>query len=111
VTGAVIGSADNHFFFARLMRDSTQILVPDSLGNRIPGHFGHGTFQGGTYMSFTSPIHALDSPASTSLLTYKIQVRAYAGNVFVNQTARDEDNVAGYDPRGCSSITVMEIAA
>ena len=110
VTGAVVGSAVSHYFCARLMRDNTQILVPDSIGNRIPSNFGSSTYQGGNYMSFTNPIHALDSPASTSLLTYKIQIRAYTGGVYVNKTPRDENNAAGYDPRGCSSITVMEIA-
>lgn len=110
ITGSVVGGADNHFFLARLMRDSTQILVPASVGNRIPANFGHATHQGGSYTSSTNPIHALDSPSSTSLLTYKIQIQAYAGSVCVNKTMRDENNAAGYDPRGCSSITVMEIA-
>ena len=110
VTGALVCSAQNHFVYARLMRDSTQVVIPTSVGNRTLANFGFGTYQASTYMPQTIPIHALDSPSSTSQLTYKIQIHAYSGNVHVNITERD-NNGAGYDMRGCSTICVMEIGA
>ena len=109
VTGALVGSTDSTFFFVRLMRDSTQVLIPDSTGNRTTANFGFATHNPSTYIMQTVPIHALDSPSSTSALTYKIQIECYSGTSYVNRTSRDSDNVAGYDPRGVSTITVAEI--
>jgi len=109
ITGALIGSATYHFFFARLMRDSTQVLVPDSTGNRSTANFGFATQVASNYMPQTNTIHALDSPSSTSALTYKIQIEAASGTSYVNRTDRDTDNTGGYDMRGVSTITAIEI--
>ena len=109
VTGALVCSASVHFVFARLMRDGTQVLVPDSTGNRSTANFGFSTYQASTYMNGTLPIHALDSPSSTSALTYKIQIEAASGTSYVNRTDRDTDNTGGYDMRGVSTITAIEI--
>lgn len=52
----------------------------------------------------------LDSPASASTQTYKMQVRAEVGNVTVGYAAgADSDN--NQYPRFASTITVMEISA
>jgi len=107
VTGALVGSATSHFFFARLMRDGTQILVNDSVGSRSAANFGFATYQASNYMPHTMPIHALDSPNSTSALTYKIQIECWSGTSYINRTGRDTDSV--YDMRGASTITVAEI--
>ena len=61
-------------------------------------------------MPSSLPIHALDSPSSTSELTYKIQIETFAGTGFVNITERDSNDSRGFDMRGVSTITVMEIA-
>ena len=53
----------------------------------------------------------LDSPATTSATTYKIQGTlgsTYNGTFYLNRTKNDSDN--DYGARGVSSITVMEIA-
>lgn len=111
VTGALVCSATNHWIFARLMRDSTQVLIPAGpLGNRTTANFGFGESHTGNYMPFTLPIHALDSPSSTSQLTYKIQIEVHSGTGYVNKTGRDGDDATGYDMRGVSTITVTEIA-
>ena len=50
----------------------------------------------------------LDSPATTSATTYKVQFTANGANTaYINRTAAD-GNTAGY-ARGVSTITVMEI--
>ena len=55
----------------------------------------------------------IDSPATTSATTYKIQSNIeYSGSTtnYINRTG-DDANVIGYDPRVCSAITVTEILA
>jgi len=98
----------------RVLRDSTQINAPDAAGsNQLLANSVQTTASGNTYMLLTVPITVLDSPSSTSALTYKAQyaVTAASGSTaWVNRTNRDENNSNGYDPRGSSSITVLEIA-
>jgi hypothetical protein len=52
----------------------------------------------------------LDSPATTSSTTYKLQIVGSSATWYLNRSASDRDT-ANYDPRTASSITVMEIAA
>lgn len=50
----------------------------------------------------------LDSPATTSATTYKLQIKSnIAGTIYVNRTATDTDNVAF--GRGTSSLTIFEV--
>jgi len=50
----------------------------------------------------------LDSPATTSATTYKLQIKTnIAGTIYVNRTQTDTDNVAF--GRGTSSLTIMEV--
>jgi len=58
-----------------------------------------------SYKIITYPIMFLDSPATTSALTYKIQMNAYNATSYIN--VRTNDNYYG----STSGITVMEIAA
>lgn len=93
--------------FMRLVRGSTVIGVGDASSNRIqatsPLPFVN------QYSAVSSSFTFLDSPSSTSSLTYKLQVRDENGYaVYVNRSQMDTDNVAG--GRYISTITVMEIA-
>lgn len=58
-----------------------------------------------------SGVH-LDSPATTSVLTYKVQAAAYAGQtLFINRSNAWANSAAnGYDAVPVSTLTVMEIA-
>ena len=50
----------------------------------------------------------LDSPNSTSAITYKVQVQAQgAGTAYINRTQTDTNSLSF--ARGSSTITVMEI--
>jgi hypothetical protein len=91
---------------ARLMRDSTAIAVGAAAGSRTPATFG---LDANSYGDSPSVI-TLDSPNTTSSLTYKMQVRRNGGSgtIFVNRTKDDSDS-SGIE-RFASSITVMEIA-
>ena len=57
---------------------------------------------------FTGPINYVDSPATTSALTYKIQVlQSYNGyNILINRSVE-----TGWQSNDSSSITVLEIQA
>jgi hypothetical protein len=93
-----------------LKRDSTLIAVGDTAGNRVRSSGGivgtsgvWGTNQG---------IHTLDSPNTTSAVTYKVFLRQQLGStatLYCNRSDDDTDatNVARY----ASAITVMEISA
>ena len=92
----------------RLLRDSTAIMVGASAGNRLQGSLGfssaHADLINTTHISF------LDSPSTTSAITYKWQgiVNAGTGELYVN--ASENDNNASNQLRWASTITAMEIA-
>ena len=88
------------------LRDSTIINPATSLSNSSGGNIVGNFLDRETQHA---GIILVDSPGSTSSLTYKIQWRTTAGTVYLNRSGRDSDNV-NYDGRSTSSITVMEIA-
>lgn len=98
----------------RLVRDSTAIDIGDAAGSRprVSGIFYSGDTSVGTQASIgAASNNFLDSPATTSALTYKIQMLSASGSItmYVNRTSSDRDTTT-YDARTASSITVMEIA-
>ena len=95
----------------RMIRDSTDIYSADAASSRPISSGGtNADFTNGGYTNTNIHKTYLDSPSSTSQLTYKIQWRTgYSGTVYLNRTHNDRDN-ANYDARTASSITVMEVA-
>ena len=101
------GSYHAHIF---LVRGSTKIFLGDAEGSRtrasnfvISGNDGNG----GIYYY---PVHGefLDSPATTSATTYKIQLLGQNNTMYVNRTQYDSD-ATGVN-RIVSQITVKEVA-
>jgi hypothetical protein len=92
----------------RLMRDSTAVGIGDTAGSRTRTSGGalYGNY--GVTLSGDAIMY-LDSPATTSATTYKIQIMVYGSTAYVNRSQVDSDSYVYY--RGMSSITVMEIAA
>ena len=93
-----------------LMRDTTAIGIGDAASNRERCSFN--TFEGGAEETYACYPHAftwLDSPSSTSAITYSWKWRITGVTIYLN---RSEDNTdhANY-PRTASSITVMEVLA
>lgn len=93
-----------------LMRDTTAIGIGDAAGSRERVSFN--TIEGGANESYGCYPHAftwLDSPSSTSAITYSWKWRITGATIYLN---RSEDNTdhANY-PRTASSITVMEVLA
>ena len=92
-----------------LVRDSTEIFRANAGGSRqrftATGMYGIDESQ---YSGGTGTAVFLDSPSSTSSLTYKVQVKIRATTLYVGRTVYDTDNDNA--SRHASSITVMEIA-
>jgi hypothetical protein len=105
VLAQIYGSSDfASGLYVNLVRNSTNLNVSTAgsgVGNSTVGSY----FASGALWS-TFPIMFLDSPATTSSTTYKIQLfNSGSGTLAVNRRA--DDAVVG----GSSTITVMEIAA
>ena len=91
----------------RLMRDSTAINVGAASGSRTPATISYNSF--GVDDGYPANVVFLDSPATTSATTYKMQTLALIGDtMFVNRNSTDTDSSTFF--RGTATITVMEIA-
>lgn len=111
--GCTMGSGADALVYYQLYRDSTAIGIGDAAGSR-PRTTGGAVYASSTDMFYGSipiSIHYLDSPATTSTLTYSLKVGsgATSNTVYFNRTGSDRDT-SNYDGRSGSSITVMEIA-
>jgi hypothetical protein len=93
-------------FQARVVRDSTPIGIGDTLGSRSRSTVG-GQRTNDPANPLTQSIQFLDSPSSTSLLTYKIQVFNQGGTLYVNRSGDSSDDATR--SATISNITVMEI--
>jgi hypothetical protein len=87
-----------------IVRDSTQIAVNTALTYDFTGQLSIRSLGASTAVTLNHATNFLDSPATVSAITYKIQVRAEAGTLYIN---RDGDNGNG----SVSTLTLMEISA
>jgi len=97
--------------YAILLRDSTQILDAATGGTSVfAGGYGGGGSDGESYFGVVPKTNTLlDSPNTTSSVTYKIQARTYnaAHTTYINRSVYDAGQ---YNVRNVSTITLMEIA-
>jgi hypothetical protein len=102
-----IGPGTDEVVGIALLRGSTVIGAGATAGNRIL------TSTAAIYPNDRGAPQAfcfLDSPATTSSTTYKLQIYVNGGNtVYVNRSSTDTDSTTY--ARTASTITVMEIAA
>ena len=95
--------------YAVILRDSTEIGVGATAGDRTSGSFGEFYSGDGTRLDSTSA-SVLDSPSSVSAITYSVSCLTTTSSVFyVNRSTTDTDS-ATYS-RSASTITVMEVLA
>jgi hypothetical protein len=99
--------AVNYNLIGRLMRGSTPISIGDAAGSRPQASFEH--FKINDEQMHLVNLHFLDSPATTSSTTYKMQIKSGVA-AYVNRLEIDRDT-SNFDARTASTITVMEIAA
>jgi hypothetical protein len=102
-TGA--GTNGTNIAYLQLVRDSTAIALGDAAGVRAVATSGFGASSANN--QYNSPMSFLDSPATTSATTYKVQMRVHGGTGFLNRSQTDSDST-NYG-RYSSTITVMEV--
>jgi hypothetical protein len=108
MTQTNVAVASGYNVHLRMMRDSTPINVGDAAGTR-PQSSWQGFHNTGEEFDTVSLIF-LDSPNTTSSITYKVQIKAGV-ECRINRTIVDRDfGGFTYDARVASTITVMEIA-
>ena len=90
----------------RLARDGTGILVGDAAGSRTSASSGPHD-DGDTKAAFV----ILDSPATTSAVTYTFQARGATGNATIYFNRSKTDTNAAEFIRSASTIIVQEIPA
>jgi hypothetical protein len=92
---------------------TTQLSLADTAGSRSRGSFAGSAYRGNAsnylLMLWHQSLTYLDSPATTSAITYGVQVSSISTGTYINRTGTDSDSADMY--RGVSYITVMEIAA
>jgi len=105
----------NTFYVGRiaLLRNGTEIGKADAAGSRPLDflYYSNSTNSAADGQWVRESMDYLDSPATTSAITYAVQVASYtnsAGVTFINRGADDNDNIN--HTRSASSIIVMEIA-
>ena len=99
----------------RLYRNGTFIGGGTPEGSRTAAtwyHNAYSTYTGTmTYTCIRAGGMYLDSPASTSALTYTIGIKDYASNTAYVNRSNQYQNTSDYDHNGISTITLMEISA
>ena len=96
---------------ASLFRGTTDLSVPSSPGNRVPGMtvVSHGGLTRADRVQPVQTMTFLDSPSTTDATTYSIRVAlAGTGTVYVNREGSDADT--SERTRTVSTITLIEVA-
>tara|TARA_B100000424_G_scaffold218139_1_gene176416 strand:+ start:410 stop:928 length:519 start_codon:yes stop_codon:yes gene_type:complete len=103
------GNTNGSKGYGRLMRGSTAIAVGDADGSKVQATFDMNN-AGASNRGFSYVGQILDSPATTSATTYKLQVRHEngSGNININRINSNDDNAV--NGRYSSTITVMEVS-
>jgi hypothetical protein len=100
------GAGYGHFRFSG---GNTSSYVGASPGSRIPGVFGGAVSANANGALLASSMSYLDSPNTTSSVTYGVEVRqAFNGSVVINAASQDDNDSSR--SRGASSITLIEVA-
>ena len=108
--GAVSVTSTIYSAVFRISRGGTAVGIADAASNRVRAGFkvvginvDHAIPAGFTF---------LDSPASTSSITYALQIQMQnSGTGCINRSGSDPDTSDAYAARTASTITLMEVAA
>jgi hypothetical protein len=103
------GAASGGSWHGQMQRNGTAIGVGDAAGSRRQDSFGSVDTNGNDF-TLGSPFIFLDSPATTSAVTYQVYINAGdgSGTMYVNRSSVDSNDNNG--ARTSSSIVLMEIA-
>ena len=103
ITLGSISSAAGISVGFRLLRDST--AVGNAADTTLQSGFTN-IYDGGDASLFSASHNFLDSPATTSAITYKLQWRNSSGTTYLNRYTGSSDSY-----NGSSTITAMEVSA
>ena len=101
----------------KLYRDSTQIAInSDASGDQAKVWFSCNSTEGNNsgFQQNNASGSFMDSPSSTSAITYKIQAgNTYDSNyyTYINRPSYGSTDNYAYNHKGVSTLTVMEISA
>ena len=109
IANPVLSGGDVSNVTSQLWRDSTAIILGDTSGSKNRASSGW-LYVYSQYQGTAVPVVYLDSPSSTSSITYKIVYKTSNGSysAYINESEKSLDNNS-YS-RGASTITAMEIA-
>jgi len=95
----------------RVNRNGSATLQGDAAGSRVGSLFRTGSNNSDSNHGWGASFQFVDSPASTSALTYQLFVEPEDGATFyLNRSTNDENTSDAYGARTASAILVMEIA-
>ena len=98
---------DINHVYAAIFRDSTEIGSATDTGSRSGAS---AVYNNSTQQQHFGGNEFLDSPSSTSAITYRIKVRTSNTQIaYFGRSARDH-NSAAYDGRSSSFLTLMEVS-
>jgi hypothetical protein len=105
-SGSVAGAGGNPIY-GLLLRGSTPISVGATVGSRSSVTFN---FPGGNSAHpYIASAVIVDSPNTTSAVTYKLQLRSNGATAFYVNRSVDDTNDPNF-PRTAATITLMEVA-
>jgi len=102
----VTGSGNTPYPKIKILRNGADIIIGDTNGGRVRATSAAGTISSTADLETVS-FEYLDSPATTSAITYKLQVNGYNNREFNINATNIGDGNSGVS--GVSAITVMEI--
>lgn len=94
----------------RVLRNSGLYNAGDAAGSRLQIHAAESNQGRDSNHTGQLLLTYIDSPATTSSLTYQLQFRQESSNFAFNRNNNDADAARSYDSRSSSSIILMEIA-
>jgi len=101
---------DDRIIFFKFTGGNTATFVGDTAGNktRVGGFYSSGSLAGSANGAPVTMMY-LDSPATTSAITYKVQgaPNFNSGSAYINFNPNESDNA--YFPRGASSLIAIEV--
>ena len=110
--GLVSHSANSTWSFF-LLRGSTKIGIGDEASTRVRANAGAGMeYNTSGWAGQNMAFNWLDSPATTSATTYKVQTGGNGtATIRINYNNRDQTTSGDEDQRTASTITLMEVLA
>jgi hypothetical protein len=107
VVALSIGGPAGEGSLYQIVRDSTAVGIGDTAGSRI--RTGTQTTSNSTNRMVAGMLAFLDSPATTSATTYKIQMRITSADTAAQINRSNTDTDTSAFARGISTITVFEV--